>query len=97
LVITRWRCPAGARCSPRSCGPENAGANDAEDHVHVLELALEQLPQAALDGAILARADSAGASHAFADACRETRIGFSLGYGLTEAARAAIVAVPETA
>ncbi|MCA1677508.1 MAG: hypothetical protein LC777_00445 [Actinobacteria bacterium] len=28
------------------------------------------LPQAALDGAILARSDSAGASHAFADACR---------------------------
>jgi DDE family transposase len=25
-------------------GPGNAGANDADDHVHVLELALEQLP-----------------------------------------------------
>jgi hypothetical protein len=48
--------------------------------VQLLELALEQLPKAALDGAILARADSAGASHAFADACRETRIRFSLGY-----------------
>jgi hypothetical protein len=62
-----------------------------------LELALAQLPQAALDGAILARSDSAGASHAFADACRETRVRFSLGYGLTEAVRAAIVALPETA
>ena len=89
-----------------SCGREvlaellragNDGANDADDHVHVLELALEQLPKAALDGAILARADSAGASHAFADACRETRIRFSLGYGLTEPTRAAIVALPETA
>jgi hypothetical protein len=77
--------------------PGNAGANDSDDHVHVLELALEQLPQAALDGPILARADSAGASHAFADACRETRIRFSLGYGLTEAVRAAIVALPEQA
>jgi hypothetical protein len=77
--------------------PGNAGANDAEDHVHVLELALEQLPPSALDGSILARSDCAGASHAFADACRETRIRFSLGYGLTEAARTAIVAVPETA
>lgn len=62
----------------------------------VLELALEQLPQAALDGAILARADAAGASHAFADACRETRIRFSLGYGLSDATRAAIVALAET-
>jgi len=77
--------------------PGNAGANDADDHVHVLELALEQLPPSALGGPILARADSAGASHAFADACRETRIRFSLGYGLTDAARSAIVALPETA
>ena len=77
--------------------PGNAGANDADDHVHVLELALEQLPPSALGGPIVARADSAGASHAFADACRETRIRFSLGYGLTDAARSAIVALPETA
>lgn len=77
--------------------PGNAGANDAADHVHLLELALAQLPQAALDGAILARSDSAGASHAFADACRETRVRFSLGYGLTESVRAAIVALAETA
>jgi hypothetical protein len=77
--------------------PGNAGANDAADHLHVLELALEQLPQAALDGPILARADSAGASHAFAGACRETGIRFSLGYGLTEPVRQAIVALPENA
>jgi hypothetical protein len=59
--------------------PGNAGANDSDDHVHVLELALEQLPQAALDGPILARADSAGASHAFADACREDPHSFLAG------------------
>ena len=34
--------------------------------MHLLKLALAQLPQGALDGAILARSDSAGASHAFA-------------------------------
>jgi DDE family transposase len=77
--------------------PGNAGANDAADHLHVLELALEQLPRAALDGPILARADSAGASHAFAAACRETRIRFSLGYGLSEPVRQAIVALGEHA
>jgi hypothetical protein len=43
--------------------PGNAGANNASDHVRALDLALEQLPQRALDGVIIARADSAGASH----------------------------------
>jgi hypothetical protein len=37
----------------------NAGANNAEDHITLLDLALEQLPQSALDGDILARSDSA--------------------------------------
>jgi hypothetical protein len=60
--------------------PGNAGANNAKDHLQVLELALEQLPESALDGDILARSDSAGASHDFASGCRETRIRFSLGY-----------------
>ena len=33
--------------------PGNAGANNAADHQRVLELALEQLPESALDGEIL--------------------------------------------
>src|SRR5437899_2192145 len=41
--------------------PGNAGANNAEDHLAVLDLALEQLPAQALEGDILARADAAGA------------------------------------
>ena len=77
--------------------PGNAGANNAADHVEVLELALEQLPQAALDGEILARSDSAGASHDFAFACRETRIRFSLGYAIHERVREAILATDEQA
>jgi hypothetical protein len=77
--------------------PGNAGANDAADHVMVLELALEQLPREALDGPILARSDSAGASHAFAAACRETRIRFSLGYPIGEPVRQAILATAEAA
>jgi hypothetical protein len=67
--------------------PGNAGANNAEDHLALLDLALEQLPERALDGEILARSDSAGASHALADACRETNIRFSFGYPLTEPVR----------
>jgi hypothetical protein len=77
--------------------PGNAGANNAADHVEVLELALEQLPQAALDGEILARSDSAGASHDFAFACRETRIRFSLGYAIHQPVRTAILALQEKA
>ena len=77
--------------------PGNAGANNAEDHLRVFELALAQLPAAALEGSILVRSDSAGASHAFAAACRETRSRFSFGYALTETVRAAILALPEAA
>jgi hypothetical protein len=77
--------------------PGNAGSNNAEDHIAVLELALEQLPKSALDGEILARSDSAGATHDFASACRETRIRFSLGYAIHERARTAILGLEEKA
>jgi hypothetical protein len=77
--------------------PGNAGANNAEDHLELFELALEQLPREALEGPILARSDSAGASHAFAEACRETGVLFSFGYAMDERVRAAILALPEAA
>jgi len=77
--------------------PGNAGANNADDHLKLLDLALEQLPQSALDGDILARSDSAGASHDLADACRETQIRFSFGYPLTEPVRDALLALSEQA
>jgi len=76
--------------------PGNAGANNAEDHLALLDLALEQLPTEALEGEILARADAAGANHRFAEACRETDIRFSLGYGITEPVRKAILGRPES-
>jgi Transposase DDE domain group 1 len=77
--------------------PGNAGANNAEDHLKLLDLALEQLPQTALEGEILARSDSAGASHDLADACRETQIRFSFGYPLTEPVREALMSVGRSA
>ena len=77
--------------------PGNAGANNTADHLQALELALEQLPQSALDGEILARSDSAGASHAFAEGCRETRIQFSLGYAINQTVREQILALQEDA
>jgi hypothetical protein len=76
--------------------PGNAGANNAEDHLALLDLVLEQLPQEALEGEILARSDSAGASHDLADACRECDIQFSFGYPLTEPVREALCSLSES-
>src|SRR5699024_9618021 len=65
----------------------NAGSNTAADHVTVLGMALGALPAEArprpgeADGPrVLARSDSAGATHIFAAACREEGIGFSFGF-----------------
>ncbi len=67
--------------------PGNAGSNTAADHIEVLDLALAGLPARArprpgdLDSVrVLARSDSAGATHAFAAACRERGVGFSFGF-----------------
>ena len=65
----------------------NAGSNTAADHVEVLEMALAALPARArpcpgqADGPrVLARSDSAGATHTFAAACRQRGVGFSFGF-----------------
>lgn len=81
--------------------PGNAGSNTAADHVAVLDAALAQLPDDIADReredpvSILARADSAGATHEFASELRKRRIRFSLGYYITEAVGRAALAVPE--
>jgi hypothetical protein len=83
--------------------PGNAGANTATDHVAVLDLALAQLPvkPIGLDAEhgveMLARADSAGATHGFVDALRQRGIEFSVGFDVTEDVRAAIVSLPAAA
>ena len=81
--------------------PGNAGSNTAQDHVAVLDAALAQLPDDVSDREredpveILARADSAGATHDFAAALRERRIRFSLGYYVDERVGAAAVSLPK--
>lgn len=76
--------------------PGNAGANNAADHVTVLDLALAQLPEEARqDFAILARADTAGATHKFAHALRERKLRFSLGYPVQEQVGEAALALPK--
>ena len=58
-----------------------AGANTAADHLEVLALALAQIPAEHLDRPMLARSDSAGATHELARALAETDVRFSLGRG----------------
>jgi hypothetical protein len=78
--------------------PGNAGANTAEDHTAVIDLALGQIPQQCVESIeILVRADSAGATHGLVDYCREGEMRFSVGYELTEQVRAAILQIPEDA
>jgi hypothetical protein len=78
--------------------PGNAGANTAADHVTVLDRALEQIPADHIETIeILVRADSAGATHALAEYCRQAKMRFSFGYELTESVRAAILEIPEDA
>jgi len=83
--------------------PGNAGANTAADHITVLDGSLAQLPADVRDRdrdeplEILARADAAGATHAFAAALRERRIRFSLGYYVTETVGQAALALDNDA
>ena len=77
--------------------PGNAAAHTAADHFEVLQLALEQLPEADLGREILARADIGGRTHAFTSDCRDAGIRFSVGYEVDERVRGAIMALPEEA
>ena len=78
--------------------PGNAGANTAADQIAVAEQAIQQIPAEHIqDIELLLRVDSAGACHELLDWCREGRIGFSVGYELTEAVRAAILEIPDSA
>ncbi len=94
-------CPDGEAGGQPLAGrlrPGNAGANDARDHIAVLADALEQLPREVVETeTIVMRTDSAGLTHELLDFCRDGRIGFSVGYDLTEPVRRAILALPETA
>ena len=77
--------------------PGNAGSNTAADHVEVLQLALAQLPEGALNRGTLVRCDSAGATHGFLDVVVALDLSFSVGLDLTGRVRAAILALAESA
>ena len=75
----------------------NAGSGTTTDHVTVLDAALAQLPVDPRTTEITVRADSAGCSHHFVDACRERSVQFSLGHRLTADIAATAVTVAERA
>lgn len=82
----------------------NAGSNTAADHVQVLQMALAALPQEARprpgdpdSPRVLARSDSAGATHTFAAACRAEGVGFSFGFPVDFRIKDIVDAIPAEA
>lgn len=84
----------------------NAGSNTAIDHITVLDMALTALPAHArpvfdpdtqmwTGQRLLARSDSAGATHAFATACVERGVGFSFGFPVDARIQRIVDVIPE--
>ena len=80
----------------------NAGSNTAADHVKVLDMALAQLPEDARprpgdpdSPRVLARSDSAGATHLFAAACRKRGVRFSFGFPVDERVQRIVDLIPD--
>ncbi|MFT4288963.1 IS1380 family transposase [Nocardioides sp.] len=85
----------------------NAGSNTAADHITVLDMAIEALPAHARPAfdpdtgtwtgqRLLARSDSAGATHAFATACVERDVDFSFGFPVDARIQAIVDLIPES-
>jgi hypothetical protein len=83
--------------------PGNRAPHNVADHIEVLDLALAQLPVKPRrtegdDGvAMLARTDSAGATHQFVDALVERGLEFSIGFEMRKATKVAILALAASA
>ena len=81
----------------------NAGSNTAADHVTVLAMALAALPEHARPRAgdpdsprVLARSDSAGATHTFAAACVTEGLEFSFGFPVDARIQRIVDVIPES-
>src|SRR5436305_234879 len=79
----------------------SAGSNTAADHVQLLGMALAALPAHArprpgdpASPRVLARSDSAGATHAFAAACRTRGVEFSFGFPVDQRVQNAVGLIP---
>ena len=105
--------PLGAWCDTTSeplgaiFRPGNAGANDADDHLELLDQAIAALPPEYQLGHepgddpslvrhhILLRADSAGASHGFVRGLVEANIEYSIGHHVNAKVREALLLFQE--
>jgi hypothetical protein len=77
--------------------PGNAGSGTAEDYIVVLDASLTQLPISPQDHEIVARADSAGCSHDFLNACQARNLRFCVGHPLTETMAQAVISLRDRA
>ncbi len=77
--------------------PGNAGSGTAADHVTVLDEALGQLPVDPTQDEMIVRADSAGWSHDFVEACRGRHVRFVIGHQLTVQIASVLVDLPQRA
>jgi len=75
--------------------PGNAGSGTAADHIEILDAALAQLPVDPAEREVIARADSAGCSHGFLDACRARNVRFVVGHNLTADIATVIMTMPK--
>ena len=78
--------------------PGNAPAHTAADHIEVLGLALEQIPEGEREArGVLVRCDSGGQTHAFTKFCAQAQIDFAVTLNHYPALAEAISAVPQRA
>lgn len=75
--------------------PGNAGSGTAADHVTVLNDALAQLPVDPEQVEVIARADSAGCSHGFLNACAKRNVRFVVGHPLTAQIAQTLISQPK--
>ena len=108
-----WLFPIGAWCDTTGeplaamLRPGNAGANDAEDHLELLDQAVAGLPgdyqvghepgddPSLVRHHILVRADSAGASRSFVSGLVEANIEYSIGHQVSAKVREALLLFQE--
>ena len=75
--------------------PGNAGSNNAADHLEVLDRSLAQLPVTPAETPMLVRVDSAGATHAFVEGCRDRGVAFSIGLPVDQRVRDGLCCWPK--
>lgn len=77
--------------------PGDSGSSTTAGHIDCLEACLAALPCLPETVELMARADTAGATHGFLSCLRQAKVGFSTGLPVTADVRDAIRATPDSA